>query len=104
MDLRIFRLPSVLAVIGGKFCWQAPTRCPSILKRKRGSVPIIDTEGVLGGSNYTSYSFTQWAPTIFADVLGCTPMQTAQCATYRPLALLPCSVLLLHHERALISV
>ena len=58
---------------------------------------------MLGRSNYTSYSFTQWAPTIFADVLGCTPMQTAQCAaTYRPLALLPC--FMLHHERALISV
>ena len=47
----------------------------------------------MGRSNYTSYSFTQWAPTIFADVLGCTPMQTAQCATYRPLALLPCFML-----------
>ena len=43
-------------------------------------------------SNYTSYSFTQWAPTIFADVLGCTPMQTAQFAP--PTALSPsCPVL-----------
>jgi hypothetical protein len=49
VNWRIFQLPSVLAVIFGKFC-----------------------------CNMTSYSFTQWAPTVFADALGCSPMQTAQ--------------------------
>ena len=88
VDLRIFRLPSVLAVIGGKFCWQAPTRCPVDLFKANGVGERPTLRACWGAcSNYTSYSFTQWAPTIFADVLGCTPMQTAQCAS--PTALSP---------------